>query len=371
MGEKPFDLAVYIGRFQPFHRGHRRVVERAVELSDNVLILVGSAFRARSWKDPWTYPERRAFILEACAGLDAEFQTLPLVDTLYSDSLWATNVRTAVRVHLRRLAITPTEARIILVGCEKDATSAYVRWFPELELEQVAPVKAGARPLNATDLRLVLFGEAKSTGWESFGRREVDRVQRWMEANPDTVAWIKEEGAFIEAYRAKLRGAEAVLGYPIPINTVDGVIVCAGHALLIERGERPGKGLMALPGGHINPDETALEACVREVYEEARLDMPKGALMSRLRGRKVFDHPYRSTKGWVRTEAFYFELENRGQLEKIKPGSDAARAVWVPLAEISPAQLFEDHFDIIADMTKEVPFAYSSLLHALQGTGAA
>lgn len=371
MGQKPFDLAVYIGRFQPFHRGHRRVVERAAELSDRVLILVGSAFKARSWKDPWTYLERQEFIFDGCSGLEAEIQTLPLVDTLYSDSLWATNVRTAVRMHLRKLGVAPTDARITLVGCEKDATSAYVRWFPELELEQVAPVTAGERPLNATDLRKALFDASNSMSLQVFGIKEIDRIQRWIAQNPKTVEWIKEEGAFIEAYRAKFREAEAVLGYPIPINTVDAVVVCAGHALLIERGERPGKGLMALPGGHINPDETALDACLREMYEEVRLDMPKGALLSRLRGRKVFDHPHRSTKGWVRTEAFYFELENRGQLEKVKAGSDAARAEWVPLAEISPARLFEDHFDVIADMTKEVPFAYSSLLHALQGSGAA
>nr|WP_281356656.1 NUDIX domain-containing protein [Sulfitobacter algicola] len=153
-------------------------------------------------------------------------------------------------------------------------------------------------------------------------------------------------------------------GYPIPVNTADAVVVQSGHVLLVQRSMQPGKGLWALPGGHIDPGETALEAAVRELYEEAGLDMPKGAMRGRLRERRVFDHPERSEKGWVRTEAFVFELQDRAHLEKVKSGSDAAAACWVPITEITPDTLFEDHFDIIHALVPEVPFAYSSILMA-------
>ena len=133
---------------------------------------------------------------------------------------------------------------------------------------------------------------------------------------------------------------------------------------MVERKMEPGKGLWALPGGHIDPDETAEEASLRELYEEAGLDMPKGAMRGRLRARRVFDHPDRSERGWVRTEAFVFELQDRKSLEKLKAGDDAANARWVPITEITPDTIFEDHFDIIQALVPDVPFAYSSILMA-------
>jgi bifunctional NMN adenylyltransferase/nudix hydrolase len=66
----------------------------------------------------------------------------------------------------------------------------------------------------------------------------------------------------------------------------------------------------------------------------------------------------------VRTEAFVFELQDRKSLEKLKAGDDAANAQWVPITEITPDTLFEDHFDIIQALVPDVPFAYSSILMA-------
>ena len=38
-----FDYLVFIGRFQPFHYGHAKVVETALQKARHVIILVGSA----------------------------------------------------------------------------------------------------------------------------------------------------------------------------------------------------------------------------------------------------------------------------------------------------------------------------------------
>src|SRR5262249_37661524 len=42
----------------------------------------------------------------------------------------------------------------------------------------------------------------------------------------------------------------------------------AGTVLLVERGKGPKQGLWSLPGGHIEPGESAAAAAVREVAEE-------------------------------------------------------------------------------------------------------
>jgi len=53
--EKEFDLLVFVGRFQPFHKEHKRVIDIALEKSRHVLILVGSAGKARTIRNPFTY----------------------------------------------------------------------------------------------------------------------------------------------------------------------------------------------------------------------------------------------------------------------------------------------------------------------------
>ena len=120
---KTHTLAVFIGRFQPFHIGHMDVVESALADADSLLILVGSAYRPRSWKNPFTYNERTAFIRNATQNVTKPVATLPLVDTLYNDRAWTTNVRTAVTLHMRKAGLDPDQTDILLVGLEKDKSS--------------------------------------------------------------------------------------------------------------------------------------------------------------------------------------------------------------------------------------------------------
>lgn len=360
-------LAVFIGRFQPFHSGHLDVVENALSVADSMLMLLGSSYRPRSWKNPFTYAERRAFIAEGTRAVEKPIATLPLVDTLYNDRAWITNVRTAVTLHMRKAGLDPVTTKVILTGFDKDKSSRYLSWFPTWEMMHVAPKTHDGAILNATDLRESLFfGSDVQMGqmFDAFGAQQVSPVVTWIGEHPNAVNVIRDAGVFVSKYRERITAAEKVYGYPIPINTADAVVIQSGHVLLVERLLQPGKGLWALPGGHIDPGETALDAAIRELYEEAGLDMPKGAMRGRLRERRVFDHPERSEKGWVRTEAFVFDLQDRSKMEKVKPGSDAAQARWVPITEITPDTLFEDHFDIIHALVPEVPFAYSSILMA-------
>lgn len=352
------DLAVFIGRFQPFHAGHASILAQSGAIARKTLVLVGSSLRPRSWKNPFTFSERRKFIMAAAKDSGVDVTVLPLVDTLYDDLEWSANVRTAVRHALRANGLDGG-ASIVLVGHEKDGTSQYQNWFPEFEREPFPAHAPGGVCLNATDLRERLFfgGDVSA-----FGLQETERVRRWMNTHPDEVEAIVEEATFVRDYRARTSAAEQVYGYPIPINTVDAVVVQSGHVLLVERGQAPGKGLLALPGGHIEPTETATAAVVRELYEETRLDMPRARLAALMTDRRVFDHPSRSERGWVRTEAFLFQLEDRATLERVKGGSDAVRAGWVALSDLDPSRMFEDHFDLVQAMTKGVGFSYAALL---------
>lgn len=57
----------------------------------------------------------------------------------------------------------------------------------------------------------------------------------------------------------------------IPRAAVSAAIFRGGEVLLVRRARNPAKDLWSLPGGHIEPGETALAAIQRELMEEAGL----------------------------------------------------------------------------------------------------
>lgn len=358
-------LSVIIGRFQPFHKGHRKLFEHASHISDQTLVLIGSSFRPRSEKNAFKWTERADFIANAmkASGSTAQITCLPLIDTLYDDKTWAGNVRTAIDLHLRTQGIARADANIVLVGHDKDESSRYLRWFPEFKAAAVEAEHIAGTVLNATDMRAGFFlGKTPVAKLRDvFGTVETDQVVAWMDTHPDAVAQIRAEAAYNQSYRENYQKAVSAFGYEIPADCADAVVVQNGHILLVERANAPGRGLFALPGGHLQK-ETARDAAIRELIEETRLNIPRKLLEGRIAARQVFDHPERSERGWVRTEAFKFELIDGKAQEKVKGSDDAKRAFWMPINQLTPDVMFEDHFDIIQALVPNVPFAYSSVL---------
>jgi 8-oxo-dGTP diphosphatase len=92
--------------------------------------------------------------------------------------------------------------------------------------------------------------------------------------------------------------------------------------LLIRRKDEPFKGSWALPGGHVNENESLERAASRELYEETGLS---GVKLEQL---GAFGDPGRDPRGHVITVAF---VTFRATETSITPGDDAAEAEWVPL----------------------------------------
>lgn len=62
---KLYKLGLVTGRFQPLHNGHIRMINKALENCEKVIILIGSAQESGTERNPLSYNQREFFIKEA------------------------------------------------------------------------------------------------------------------------------------------------------------------------------------------------------------------------------------------------------------------------------------------------------------------
>ncbi|MCI1696523.1 NUDIX domain-containing protein [Aneurinibacillus aneurinilyticus] len=101
-------------------------------------------------------------------------------------------------------------------------------------------------------------------------------------------------------------------------------------------------GKWALPGGFIQPNETAYEAAKRELQEEA------GVSGLHLKHFNVYDRPGRDPRGWIISNAHY-AIVPEYQLDKRKAADDAAEVELFDIEEAFALELAFDHRQIIQE----------------------
>lgn len=348
MATKAYDYLVFIGRFQPFHNGHKRVVDEALKQANRVIILCGSAYRPRSLRNPWTFAERQAMIQAVYSESDNQRLTItPLLDSVYNDDMWVKKVQQTVGGIVASEFQAVRQPKIGLIGHKKDETSYYLGLFPQWDNIDVVDAELyNGKCCEATIIRNVMFGEGQVPK-EVLNPAVVGMLENYL--TTDDYTELKNEYDFIADYK---KGWEAAPYAPTFVTT-DAVVIQSGHVLLVERKARPGKGLMALPGGFIGQQETLLDSCIRELREETKLKVPEPVLKGSVTKQAVFDDPNRSTRGRTITHAFMFNLQPTKTLPKVKGSDDAKHAMWVPLAELEPEKMYEDHFFIIQKLVGE------------------
>lgn len=336
-----FDALVFIGRFSPFHNGHKAIIDAALEKAKEVIVVVGSSFAARNIRTPFTFEERRSMI-KAVFPQD-NVKVVPVSDYPYDDNKWVAAVQNVVH---GAISWSADPIRIGLIGHEKDGTSYYLKIFPTWSNVSVPNIDG----INATDIRIALLGDNEGRyDAASVMPKEALRVMSKIIADgPDgySESWmtLRAEYQMIKKYKEAWKAAP----FPPTFMTVDAVVVQSGHVLLVKRGDMPGKGLWALPGGFLNQEETMLNGAIRELKEETKIKVPVPVLKGSIRDSKTFDAPNRSARGRTITQAFFIDL-GVGELPKVKGSDDAEKAFWVPLNEVVKQRdrFFEDHVAIL------------------------
>jgi bifunctional NMN adenylyltransferase/nudix hydrolase len=335
-----YDYTVFIGRFQPVHFGHLQVIKEALEQSTKLIILVGSANRARDIRNPFTCRERIAMI-ESCLTMSERSRIFfhPLNDYMYQDSQWVESVQSIVDrvVALHEYEDQKYNPSIALIGHSKDSSGFFLKLFPQWEsLTVLQP-----HPINATDIRNIFFGQEPLPVEHYLPKCVYDWMAAWRwEKNPNTYKELQEEFEHVINYKKQWSSTP----YPVIFQTVDTLVEQSGHVLLVRRGASPGKGKLALPGGFLNANEYLRDGAIRELYEETRIDVPEKVIRGCIVNSHTFDDPHRSTRGRTITNTIHVKLEDRASLPKVKGSDDAVKALWLPWSQWKCEDTFEDHW---------------------------
>lgn len=332
--KKEFDVLVFIGRFQPLHKGHVEVIKKAETLAKKVVVIVGSSFAARSTRNPFTFYERKEMV-------KAEFPkdnvvVLPVMDYPYNDLRWVAAIQSMV---LSAIGYTPDPIKIGLIGHKKDHTSYYLNIFKTWGSIDVDSVDN----INATTIRNKMFEErCFANEFDTITPKVANIIDSLFEMDEEFEN-ISEEFRMVKAYKE----AWKVAPYAPTFVTTDAVVHQTGKVLLITRGKAPGKGLLALPGGFLSQNETIFDGMIRELKEETKLKVPEKVLRHSVSETKVFDAPNRDPRGRTITHAFYIDLGFGEDFAKVKGSDDASHAGWYDVGTLKSEDFYADHFHII------------------------
>jgi bifunctional NMN adenylyltransferase/nudix hydrolase len=303
--------AVLIGRFQPPHRAHLAIMQEALERRLELVIVLGSARSARTVRNPLSNAERadllRAMLKAAGADLGrVRIEAVP--DAFYNLPLWVRTVRQTVNA-----------PGAVLLGFEKDASSFYLKLFPEW----TARPPAFASDLSATDTRAALY----AGDWATVAGHVTPEVLASLKAFAQT-----PEFAELVADREAIR----VLAESGPLRTVGTLLVADGQMLLQPRPERPGLGLWAIP------EAASLEDALRSVLSEVPADL------QRVRGRLLNNAQRTPGLDWQTRAEVY-------RLPELLPAHSGAQWLSQNAIYSQPETFFADHAQGIRALLEDWP----------------
>lgn len=394
---------VLLGRFHPFTPAHGDIVEQSIDEfhASKLTMLVGSAGAPRSPRNFFRFLERKVMIERAldthpnlnvrAAFRDGAITILPLSDRTYDNTGWAASVQEQIRQSLL-MTSDSMRTKTAIIGYHKDpSTSFYLKMFGALYGQiNARPYKLDGQVLDATMIRKMLLDAADPlavlngvSGTKPFlydsvrsdiaafitnSNEYLIGMSAWdyIKAEYEAVGRIKDKwvpyGQKMDREKAaKMIEAISKLGpeyvqefekllnwklpFPLTFNAADAIMIQSGHILMTERNIWPGKGLLAFPGGHVEPGETLFQCALRELYEEVRVGLPLNTIASAYKGMELFDDPHRSLRGRYFSIGFLFHLNPREELPVVGgDGKETRSAAFYQMNEVLEENCFEDHY---------------------------
>jgi len=143
---------LFVGRFQPFHRGHLADIKAALKECDELIIAIGSSQESHTPDNPFNFEERVRMIEDTLIAEGVEHYTIFAVPDINDDSRWVEHVETLV-----------PKFDLVYTGNKKTEDLFKQRYHKVRRVEMVSGV-------NSTTIRKWMIGDR---GWKSLVPEQV------------------------------------------------------------------------------------------------------------------------------------------------------------------------------------------------------
>ena len=143
-------LGLFIGRFQPFHRGHESIIRKMLEECEQVIIVIGSAQESDTELNPFRYEYRRLMIQKVFPDYYNRIIILGIADRAKpsDDESWGEYLLNTI---YKNIGMMPD---VIYQGGENKHT----HWFDSFDIS-IVNIDRELLKVSATEIRKAILEE--------------------------------------------------------------------------------------------------------------------------------------------------------------------------------------------------------------------
>ena len=362
---------VYIGRFQPFHKGHKAIVDLTVKMmkpGDTFTIIIGSADQQETERNPLSASQRKEMLSTELEGYPVTILTIN--DSPYNYDLWIERLcakmlgfKSATHDDFleKQEDFIKGFSNICIVGMENveeyiDRITKYYTYAPAEHFD----LGISSHVFSELDTQASVHGSSIRTLACSEDRGHLENFYSVIKDLVDekVLAYLKTVNFPLIVYNAYTKGinyAESIgCKYNSCFMTVDNIVFdkFLDQVLLIKRKDN---GKFAIPGGFAEPYMNMKDNALRELEEETGITakMLKDAFVKidELEP-TLIDAPYRDPRSSHKcnfVSAVYVWQSKVDALKNfipyIKAGDDAIDTVWLSKEECEDLPAWHFHAD--------------------------
>jgi bifunctional NMN adenylyltransferase/nudix hydrolase len=307
-------VGVVFVRCQPFHKGEMFLLSKALEIVDELIIIVTSVQKMRTLDNPFLSEEIFS-LMKKYIGKKRIRNVIGVGDLLYDEDHWLLQ---ANRIILEN--ISEKDEEFYIIGHKNDKNDFYGMF--DFDFIDVCDFTDHGSEYKVTDDILYEYFKNSKISDEVVDKKLLQKFMQTDEYLDLKIQFKNNENLF-----------------PAIFTCVDALVICNKHFLLVKRKDN---GLYALPGGFLDASELLIDSCKKNVKEKTGLTLNNSDVI----GMHVFDYVNRSKIGRAISNCYFFVLDEK-ELPKVKGSGEFVEAEWVYFDDLQDLTFHEDHYSII------------------------